>query len=69
MRPVHVSLSLHLVATALLGAQALALAFALAASTPVWGRLVAVGFTVVLAAVLFRRLSAAAPPEEEHPEE
>jgi hypothetical protein len=30
---------------------------------------VAVGFTVVLAAVLFSRLSAVAPPEEEHPEE
>lgn len=66
MRPVHVSLSLHLVATALLGAQAFALAFALSASTPLWGRLVAVGFTVALAAALFRRLSSAAPPEEEH---
>jgi hypothetical protein len=69
MRPVHVSLSLHLVATALLGAQALALAFALAGPTPIWGRLVAVGVTVVLATGLFRRLSSAAPPEEEQPEQ
>lgn len=65
MRPIQTSMSMHLAATALLAGQVMAVAFALAASTPPWGRALALGVMAVLAAASVRAVAALQPVRRE----
>lgn len=61
MRPVQTPMSLHLAATALLSGHVLAIAFALAAPTPLWGRVLALATSAALTLGTIRAVSALQP--------